>query len=69
MSPLRYQKLAIILFAAAFSMLASGINAAQRDGAHFEKVLREEFAAAVFSIWLGSKPINKSFKKQILGLN
>jgi len=29
----------------------------------------EDFAAAVFSIWLGSKPINKSFKKQILGLN
>lgn len=27
-----------------------------------------EFAAAVFSIWLGSKPINNSFKKQILGL-
>ena len=29
----------------------------------------EEFAAAVFSIWLGSKPINKTFKKQILGLS
>jgi hypothetical protein len=29
----------------------------------------EEFAAAVFSIWLGPRPINKSFKKQILGLN
>lgn len=27
-----------------------------------------EFAAAVFSIWLGPKPINNSFKKQILGL-
>ena len=27
-----------------------------------------EFAQAVFSIWLGSKPINDSFKKQILGL-
>ena len=27
-----------------------------------------EFAAAVFSIWLGSKPINNSFKNQILGL-
>ena len=26
-----------------------------------------EFAAAVFSIWLGPKPINTSFKKQILG--
>ena len=26
-----------------------------------------DFAAAVFSIWLGSKPISKSFKKQILG--
>ena len=26
-----------------------------------------DFAAAVFSIWLGSKPMNKSFKKQILG--
>ena len=26
------------------------------------------FAVAVFSIWLGSKPINKSFKRQILGL-
>ena len=26
-----------------------------------------DFAAAVFSIWLGSKPINDSFKKQILG--
>jgi hypothetical protein len=29
----------------------------------------EDFAAAVFSIWLGSKPINRSFKKQILGIN
>jgi hypothetical protein len=28
-----------------------------------------DFAAAVFSIWLGSKPLNESFKKQILGLN
>ena len=27
-----------------------------------------DFAAAVFSIWLGSKPINDSFKQQILGL-
>jgi hypothetical protein len=27
-----------------------------------------EFAAAVFSIWLGSKPINNAFKNQILGL-
>ena len=27
-----------------------------------------EFAAALFSIWLGNKPIDKSFKKQILGL-
>jgi hypothetical protein len=27
-----------------------------------------DFAAAVFSIWLGPKPINNSFKKQILGL-
>ena len=27
-----------------------------------------DFAAAVFSIWLGSKPINNSFKKQVLGL-
>jgi hypothetical protein len=26
-----------------------------------------EFAAAVFSIWLGPKPMNESFKKQILG--
>ena len=26
-----------------------------------------DFAAAVFSIWLGSKPISKSFKRQILG--
>jgi hypothetical protein len=26
------------------------------------------FAAAVFSIWLGPEPINKSFKNQILGL-
>ena len=26
-----------------------------------------DFAAAVFSIWLGPKPINNSFKKQILG--
>jgi hypothetical protein len=26
-----------------------------------------EFAAAVFSIWLGSKPIDKTFKKQIMG--
>ena len=28
-----------------------------------------DFAAAVFSIWLGPRPINKSFKKQILGVN
>jgi hypothetical protein len=27
-----------------------------------------EFAAAMFSIWLGTKPIDESFKKQILGL-
>ena len=27
-----------------------------------------DFAAAVFSIWLGSKPINNSFKQQILGI-
>ena len=27
-----------------------------------------EFAAAVFSIWLGPKPINSTFKAQILGL-
>ena len=27
-----------------------------------------EFAAAVFSIWLGPKPINNAFKNQILGL-
>jgi len=27
-----------------------------------------DFAAAVFSIWLGPEPINESFKKQILGL-
>ena len=27
-----------------------------------------DFAAAIFSIWLGPKPINNSFKKQILGL-
>ena len=27
-----------------------------------------EFAAAVFSIWLGPKPINDAFKNQILGL-
>jgi hypothetical protein len=27
-----------------------------------------DFAAAVFSIWLGPKPINNAFKKQILGL-
>jgi len=27
-----------------------------------------EFAAAVFSIWLGSTPINNSFKNQLLGL-
>ena len=26
-----------------------------------------DFSAAVFSIWLGSKPMSKSFKKQILG--
>ena len=26
-----------------------------------------DFATAVFSIWLGRKPICKSFKKQILG--
>jgi hypothetical protein len=27
-----------------------------------------EFAAAIFSIWLGKKPINESFKKALLGL-
>jgi hypothetical protein len=27
-----------------------------------------EFAAALFSIWLGNEPIDNSFKKQILGL-
>ena len=27
-----------------------------------------EFAAALFSIWIGQQPIDKSFKKQILGL-
>jgi hypothetical protein len=27
-----------------------------------------EFAAAVFSIWLGPDPASESFKKQILGL-
>ena len=27
-----------------------------------------DFAAAVFSIWLGPKPINNAFKNQILGL-
>ena len=27
-----------------------------------------DFAAAVFSIWLGPEPINKSFKKQLLNL-
>ena len=27
-----------------------------------------EFAAAVFSIWLGPKPMNNAFKNQILGL-
>ncbi len=27
-----------------------------------------EFAAALFSIWIGRQPIDKSFKKQILGL-
>jgi hypothetical protein len=27
-----------------------------------------EFAAALFSIWIGSNPIDKKFKKQILGL-
>jgi hypothetical protein len=27
-----------------------------------------EFARAVFSIWLGPRPINNTFKKQILGL-
>ena len=26
-----------------------------------------DFAAAVFSIWLGPKPISKSFKRQVLG--
>jgi len=28
-----------------------------------------DFAAAVFSIWLGPRPLSESFKKQILGLN
>ena len=26
-----------------------------------------DFAAAIFSIWLGQKPMNESFKEQILG--
>jgi hypothetical protein len=26
----------------------------------------DEFAAAIFSIWLGSNPISKSFKRQIM---
>ena len=26
-----------------------------------------EFAAAIFSVWLGPKPISKSFKRQIMG--
>lgn len=29
----------------------------------------EEFATAIFSIWLGPDPVKKSFKSQILGLN
>ena len=28
-----------------------------------------DFAAAIFSIWIGDKPINKSFKSNILGLS
>jgi hypothetical protein len=27
-----------------------------------------EFAAALFAIWIGQEPVDKSFKKQILGL-
>ncbi len=27
----------------------------------------DEFAAAIFSIWLGPKPISKTFKRQIMG--
>jgi hypothetical protein len=27
-----------------------------------------EFASALFSIWIGKKPIDKSFKRQILGM-
>ena len=30
-------------------------------------IMGADFAAAVFSIWLGPKPISKSFKRQILG--
>ena len=30
-------------------------------------IVGADFAAAVFSIWLGSKPISDSFKQQILG--
>ncbi len=28
-----------------------------------------DFAAAIFSLWVGPKPMNKSFKKQIMGLS
>ena len=28
----------------------------------------DEFASALFSIWIGKKPIDKSFKRQIMGL-
>jgi len=29
----------------------------------------EAFAAALFSMWLGERPMNRSFKEQLLGLN
>jgi hypothetical protein len=28
----------------------------------------DDFASALFSMWLGENPMNKSFKKQLLGL-
>jgi len=38
------------------------------NGEHKGTIEGSEFAAALFSIWLGNKPIDKTFKKQILGL-
>lgn len=39
------------------------------NGTLIDTIEGAEFAAAIFSIWLGEKPINLDFKQEILGLN